>query len=230
MKYLFLIVILFLTLVPEFELTQAQSLKNNSILKSFNLSNYGIRSALRSKPFTVTPHITGTGTSTDPYILYDAQDVDSIRYIGLNNKYYELANDIDLSSITEFAPIPHDITTGTFSLEGNGHTLYGLKQTTGLHSSSSGAYSLGMFAGKTQGKFKVNNLVIDNFRINKTTVTNLTATYFSAALFVSIFPNTEIQLTNIIIRNSSLRYSANPTTFPGLSYMGLLVGLSLIHI
>ena len=81
-----------------------------------------------------------------------------------------------------------------------------------------------MFAGKTVGSFIINNLVIDNFRINKTTVTNITATYFSAALLVSIFSNTEIQLTNIIIKNSSLRYLANPTTFPGLSYLGLLVG------
>jgi len=220
MKYF----LIFIFLISSFLDSSPQGLKNHSIIQSFNLSTFGIRSALRSKPFTVIPHITGSGTSTDPYILYDAQDVDSIRYIGLNNKYYELANDIDLSSITEFAPIPNDNTTGTFSLEGNGHTLYGLKQTAGLHSSTSGAYSLGMFSGKTQGKFKVNNLVIDNFRINKTTVTNLTATYFSAALLVSIFSNTEIQLTNITIKNSSLRYSANPTTFPALSYLGLLVG------
>ena len=54
MKYLFLVIILFLTLVPEFELTQAQSLKNNSIFQSFNLSNYGLRSALRSAPFAVS--------------------------------------------------------------------------------------------------------------------------------------------------------------------------------
>jgi len=219
MKFFILSFFLIISLPESF----SQGLNNFSIIKSFNLSNYGLHSALRTKN-NAPIHITGSGASTDPYVLYNAQDVDSIRYIGLNNKYYELANDIDLSSITEFAPIPNDNTASVFSLDGNGHTFFGLRQTAGLHSSTSGAYSLGMFAGKTQGKFKINNLVIDNFRINKTTVTNLTATYFSASLLVSIFSNTEIQLTNITIKNSSLRYSANPTTFPALSYLGLLVG------
>ncbi|MCC7513787.1 MAG: hypothetical protein IT212_03735 [Bacteroidia bacterium] len=214
------IILFFLCLEPELELTLCQSLTSPNI---HSIHPYNTRLALSTMP-SAPKHIAGSGTNTDPYILYDAQDVDSIRYIGLNNKYYELGNDIDLSSISEFVPIPNDNNAGIFSLEGNGHTLYGLTQTNGLYSGSSQAYSLGMFAGKTVGSFIINNLVIDNFRINKTTVTNITATYFSAALLVSIFSNTEIQLTNIIIKNSSLRYLANPSTFPGLSYLGLLVG------
>jgi len=200
-----------------------QGLKNHSIFKSFNLSNFGIHSALRSSPSS-PKHITGSGTSIDPYVLYDAQDIDSIRYLGLNNKYYELANDIDLSSITEFVPIPNDNNPSVFSLDGNGHTLYGLKQTEGVYSGSQQGYSIGMFSGKTSGTFKVNNLVINNFRINKTTVTNISATYFSAALLVSFLQNTEIQLTGITVKNSSLRFSNNPSTFPNLSYMGLIIG------
>jgi len=200
-----------------------QGLKNHSIFKSFNLSNYGIRSALRSFP-NAPKHITGSGTSIDPYVLYDAQDVDSIRHLGLNNKYYEFANDIDLSSITEFAPIPNDNNPGIFSLDGNGHTLYGLKQTEGVYSGSQQAYSIGMFAGKTQGTFKINNLVIDNFRINKTTVTNISTIYFTGSLLVAFLQNTEIQLTDITVKNSSLRFVNNPTTFPSQSYMGLIVG------
>jgi len=126
-----------------------QGLKNHSIFKSFNLSNYGFHSALRSSPSS-PKHITGSGTSTDPYVLYDAQDIDSIRYLGLYNKYYELANDIDLSSITVFAPIPNDNNPGLFSLDGNGHTLYGLKQSEGVYSGSQQSYSVGMFSGKQQ--------------------------------------------------------------------------------
>ena len=99
MKLLSIIIFFILTLVPELELAHAQSLKNHSILKSFNLSNFGIHSALRSSR-SAPKHITGSGTSIDPYVLYDAQDVDSIRHLGTNNKYYELANDIDLSSIS----------------------------------------------------------------------------------------------------------------------------------
>lgn len=210
-----------LTLEPE--LIYSQSLKNHSIFKSFNLSNFGFHSALRSTPSPIK-HITGFGTALDPYFLYDAQDVDSIRYLGLNNKYYELANDIDLSSITEFVPIPNDNNTGVFSFEGNGHTLYGLKQTEGVYSGSQQAYSIGMFSGKTAGTFSVNNLVIDNYRIEKITVSNISTIYFSAALLVSFFSNTEIQLTNITVKNSSLRFVNNPTTFPAQSFLGLIVG------
>lgn len=217
MKYfLILLIILFFDSFP-------QGLKNHSIFKSFNLSNYGIRSALRSSP-SAPKHIAGSGTSTDPYILYDAMDVDSIRYIGLNNKYYELANNIDLSSIPEFSPIPNDHNTGTFFLEGNGYTLSGLRQTNGVYSGTSQAYSLGMFAGKTTGSFRVNNLIIDNFRISKTTVTNISATYFSASLLVSNVSSAEVQLTNITVKNSSISFINNPTTFPALSYIGLVVG------
>ena len=224
LKYLsFLYFIILLALIIILFDSKAQSLNNHSILKSFNLSNYGLHSALRSVP-SASLHITGSGTSIDPYILYDALDVDSIRYLGSNNKYYELANDIDLSSITEFAPIPNDHNAGTFSLEGNGYTLFGLKQTEGVFNNFQQAYSIGMFAGKTQGTFKINNLVIDNFRINKNTVTNISTTHFAAALLVAFLQNTEIQLTNITVTNSSFRFVNNPTTFPSQSYIGLIVG------
>ena len=160
MKYFILSFFLVITFSASFP----QGLKNHSIFKSFNLSNYGFRSALRSSP-NAPKHISGSGTSIGPYLLYDAQDVDSIRHLGTNNKYYELANDIDLSSISEFTPIPNDNNPGVFSLEGNGHTLYGLKQTEGVYSGSQQAYSIGMFSGKTAGTFRVNNLVTDNYRI-----------------------------------------------------------------
>jgi len=219
MKYFILSLFLLISITESFP----QGLKNHSIFKSFNLSNYGFRSALRSSPSS-PKHITGSGTSIDPYVLYDAQDVDSIRYLGINNKYYELANDIDLSSISEFAPIPNDNNPSIFSLEGNGHTLYGLKQTEGVYSGSQQAYSVGMFSGKTAGTFRVNNLVIDNFSVNKTTATNISTIYFAGGLLVAILQNTEIQLTDITVKNSSLRFVNNPTTFPSQSFMGLVVG------
>lgn len=219
MKFFILSFFLIISLPESF----SQGLNNFSIIKSFNLSNYGLHSALRTKN-NAPIHITGSGTSTDPYILYDALDVDSIRYLGLNNKYYELANDIDLSSISEFAPIPNDHNAGTFSLEGNGYTLFGLKQSEGVFNNYQQSYSIGMFAGKTQGTFKINNLVIANFRINKTTITNISTTNFAAALLVAFLQNTEIQLTNITLTNSSLRFVNNPTTFPSQSYFGLIVG------
>jgi hypothetical protein len=210
-----------LALTLDLELLIAQSLTSPAIhsLKPYKQTSLGLRTK-NNAPI----HISGSGTSTDPYILYDAEDVDSIRYLGLNNKYYELANDIDLSSINEFAPIPNDNNVGTFSLEGNGHTLYNLNQTEGVYNNFQQAYSIGMFAGKTQGTIKINNLVIANFRINKPTVTNISTIYFAGALLVAFLQNTEIQLTNITVLNSSFRFVNNPTTFPSQSYIGLIIG------
>ena len=40
--------------------------------------------------------VTGSGTSGDPYMLYNLTDLESISTLGLD-KYYKLANDIDAS-------------------------------------------------------------------------------------------------------------------------------------
>ena len=42
--------------------------------------------------------ITGDGTEGNPYILYNAADLDSIRILGLDDKWYALGNDIDMTS------------------------------------------------------------------------------------------------------------------------------------
>jgi hypothetical protein len=200
-----------------------QRLNNLSIIKSFNHSNSGFHSALRSTRSTITPHISGTGTSSDPYVLYDAADFDSIRFIGLNNKYYVLGNDIDFSSIQEFAPIPNDNTSGTFSLDGNGYIISNIKQTQGVYTSTTTAYTLGIFVGKTAGSFKVKNIVLDGIKIIKTSVTNTSAIVFSASILASYFSNTEIQLSNITVKNSTIYFTNSSATFPSLSYVGLIV-------
>lgn len=72
-------------------------------------------------------HITGSGTSGDPYILYNAADFDSIRYIGSYYKtYYKFGNDIDFVAWGNFTPIdsvPHMI-------DGDGFQLKNLEITT----------------------------------------------------------------------------------------------------
>ena len=62
-------------------------------------------------------HITGNGTVENPYRLYNASDVDSIRYLG-NYKYYRLANNIDMSSINI-----NEISYFSGQLDGNNCTL-----------------------------------------------------------------------------------------------------------
>ena len=202
-----------------------QGLNNLSIFKSFNHSIFGLHSALTSSP-SAPKHIAGSGTSIDPYILYDAQDVDSIRYIGLNNKYYELGNDIDLSSISEFVPIPYDANTGTFSFDGKNHTLSGMKQTLSVYSSSSSATSLGMFMGRgSSGIMIIKDLIIDGFKIHLSSSANQTGIYTCGSILIArISYNSSTRLTNITIRNSTLKFSGNPSVYPNQSYYGFIVG------
>jgi len=128
--FVLLFLITFLALACPFgEPTFAQSLTNTSTIKSFNHSNYGFRSSLRSSHYA-TPHISGTGTSTDPYLLYDAADFDSIRYLGFSaDKYYRLVNDIDLSTFIPWSPFGTSHTAGfrfEAKLDGNNKTIKNL--------------------------------------------------------------------------------------------------------
>ncbi len=215
MKYF---IIIFLILFLD---SFSQSLTSPSIksMKQFNNSRHSLRT-MHSAP----SYITGNGTAVDPYILSKAEHIDSIRYLGLNNKYYELANDIDCSSIPEFVPIPNDNNSGTFSLDGKGYTLSGIKQTAGIYSGTTTAYTLGIFAGKSAGSFRVKDIVLDGIKIIKTSVTNTSAMVFSASILAAYFSNTEVQFSNITIKNSTIYFTNSPTTFPSLSYIGLLTG------
>ena len=160
MKYfLILLIILFFDSFP-------QGLKNHSIFKSFNLSNYGIRSALTSS-LSAPKHITGSGTSIDPYVLYDAWDVDSIRYFS-STAYFELANDIDLSSLVSFTPIY----PGTYwrgSLNGKGHKLSNLTISS-PPSLAAGKYYTGMFWGLggnvASNIYTLYNVTFENFTLS----------------------------------------------------------------
>ncbi len=224
LSILYFVILLSLLLSIFIKDCKAQSLTNLSILKSFNLSNYGLHSTLRSMPFAPS-YITGNGTDIDPYLLSKAEHIDSIRYLGLNNKYYELINDIDLSTIPEFVPIPFDNNAGHFSLEGNGYKLTGLKQTSGAYSGSSGSYSLGLFMGKGGGDFLVNDLVIEGFKIEYLSSANQSGTRFCIGLLVSIITNgCGAKITNVIVRNSKIKFVGTPTSFPAQSYHGFIVG------
>lgn len=66
----------------------------------------------------------GTGTQTNPYIISTPQDVDAIR----NNltAYYELANDIDMSSFGNFVPISQVTTFFTGHIDGKGYKIVNL--------------------------------------------------------------------------------------------------------
>lgn len=80
---------------------------------------------------TFGQHITGSGSSGDPYILYNAADVDSIRYLGIGDgNYFQLNNNIDLSGYADWAPIGTSTTPFIGTFDGGGYTISGLRITT----------------------------------------------------------------------------------------------------
>lgn len=83
----------------------------------------GIQSRVR-KISTVKPFVysEGNGTEENPYIISDEKQLDYIRYF--QNKHFRLENDIQLSE--NWTPINAE--NGFFgSIDGNGHTISGLK-------------------------------------------------------------------------------------------------------
>lgn len=156
--YFILLVALLLALVLDLKLCNAQSLSGPTIktIKQYNNSRHSLNV---KRP--ATPHITGTGTSTDPYLLHDAADFDSIRYLGISsNKYYKLANDIDLKDFSPWSPFGTSITDGLrfeAKLDGDNHKISNLTLNPLLEYPS----LLGIVNG-----ISVSKLIIENVTLN----------------------------------------------------------------
>ena len=113
--------------------------------------------------------VAGTGTSNDPFLLYDFSDLEQIHILGLN-KYYKLANDIDASSTSEpdynggAGWLPITGFTGNFN--GDNKKITGLyinrpdTDNIGLFGTSSGfIYDLNIIEGEITGKNFVGGIV-----------------------------------------------------------------------
>ena len=124
--------------------------------------------------------MTGTGTSSDPYVIYNVQDLQDV-----NNHlsaYYVLANDIDCSGFN-FVPIGEF--TGNF--DGNGHTIKNLT----IQGNGNQA-----FFGT------VNNAIIKNVTFeNPIIISNAESNGYAAVLAVSSINST---IQNINVNNAQL--------------------------
>ena len=73
----------------------------------------------------------GSGTEDDPYMIYDADDLNEVRdYVGVEGIYFQLANDIDLSAYSEgegWEPIGTSGSQFKGIFDGDGHTISNLK-------------------------------------------------------------------------------------------------------
>ena len=108
-------------------------------------------------------NITGTGTKLDPYLIYTPIGLDSIRYlqtasISDTNMYFQLHNDLDMSSITNFIPIGN-LSAGFYAnFDGQNYTI------SNLHLVSVNANGCGLFGNPTDGLLQ--NLIMNNCSSN----------------------------------------------------------------
>lgn len=109
--------------------------------------------------------MTGSGTSSDPFIVATANDLDAVR----NNlsAYYIMSADIDISSISSFTPIGDSSNAFTGVFDGKNHTISNL---TILYNFSGNWY--GLFANVSGATAEVKNLTLESPKItaNSTSV------------------------------------------------------------
>lgn len=150
-------------------------------------------------PISAQPHISGNGTSGNPYILYNAADFDSIRYLGVNNKYYELGADIDFTGWGDFTPLPTAGVSGFLSFDGKGYIIKNmtlvLSVTGDRQSSSIFKFSTGGIARNT-----IKNVRFDNIQGSFSGNNH----FSKLALIVSYHYTPLMTLENIEITNSTL--------------------------
>lgn len=90
----------------------------------------------------VTNSVSGSGTSSDPYMLTTAAELAEIPSLGLD-KYYQLGDDIDLSGYGQWTPVGSFGAAFTGTFDGNNHTISGL--TIGTSGAPSASSYLGLF-------------------------------------------------------------------------------------
>jgi hypothetical protein len=124
----------------------------------------------------------GAGTQENPFIIQTPADLNAIR----NNlsAYYELANDIDLSSFGNWTPI--DNFNG--QIDGKGHKILNLKIPTG--------FSYAGFIGNTNKTFTIKNLGFENI--------NITSENYNAGALVSFTSGTNVLIENCYVKNGTI--------------------------
>ena len=105
-----------------------------------------------------TMSVTGSGTETDPYLIYTQEDLAGIAS-GSSGKYYKLANDITLTS--DWVPI----VSFSGTLDGGGYTISGLN-VPGSSTPNLGGIVNSLKAGATIKNLNVNGSVTSNYVSN----------------------------------------------------------------
>lgn len=162
-------------------------------------------------------HITGSGTSGDPYILYNYADLDSIRYIGGSN-YYKLGNDIECDTDTFWQPlgdVSSSAVTFDLRLDGDGFKIKNLRLKL--------VGSLTAFVTQLHPASIVKNLTFEDALFRDSTTSGSGFSYL--AIFVS-YQNTGLtdsSLSNIVFKRCSIDVRNSGFNYSGF-YTGIVFG------
>lgn len=163
--------------------------------------------------------ITGSGTSIDPYILYDAYDLDTMRTLIDFGTYFELGADIDLSVFPDFAPLPFLITSGQidFGFDGKGYTISNLTQSQPVTAYSGNYAYYGLFSNITGSTD--NNIYIKNFTAYNWSIID---TFTTSNIYIGVIGGamSKVTISNIYVENCNVEVVANCSE----SYGGGIIG------
>lgn len=195
-------------------------------------------------------NMSGTGSYADPYLLYDANDVDSLRLFmdtygtGTTN-YVEIQNDIDFAGKTFldgsslWFPI-FKTATDTMIFDGNGYTLSNLTirwdnsthSITGEVCESAGLFS--KWGTLTNDMDTIRNLYLYNVDVimdsSVTTYTGTVSDRIGAAALIGVVygsgSGNAVSLVNIFVRNAYIRLVTQGTAWiPSYMSTGFVVGI-----
>lgn len=165
-------------------------------------------------------HITGSGTTADPYILYNAADFDSIRYIGnYFNTSYKFGNDIDFAGWGNFTPIdsiPH-------LLNGDGYVLKNIEITTTTARLYNAIFKFG--SQNPASYDTVKNII---FSFNRVLVDNYNGTFAAdqeIRAAILICNSNYLRATNCIFYKNEITVYGRQTSVAGNDIQALYVGM-----
>lgn len=164
--------------------------------------------------------MTGTGTELDPFIIYNHTDFNNIRNNMSQSTYYELSDDIDLSSYDSWTPIGSPVVPFESHLNGKGFTISNMTITSASPHHAEYGSCVGLFGyARVQytGSYIIKNLNIHtaSINLNNWNILNTGSNVNFNSLYVGIllgycnddvsYPiSVPISIENIIIDNASI--------------------------
>lgn len=169
------------------------------------------------KPFEVTsmegvgpvkPEITltGSGTAADPYLIGAAEDMTQIgaTLVEGETRYFSLTRDIDMGSLSNWAPVNTDNLPKNIDFEGNNHTISGFTCTNANYASI-----FGLISGS------VRNLRIDGASVSNTGQCGILAVWLGNN---GANPDNILSATveNVHITNATLKMTGSSNSATGM--------------